>query len=176
MLAYPRLQRTRASAAAALGVVLALALSACSGEADAPAAVDASVAAEAPAAAAAEASLSAEPVQFADAGSLEAVALELGTALDADGRVRATTERVRPSDTVHVSLVTVGDATAATLIAHWRDASGVGLASDQRQIVASGPAVHTFSHTPATPWPPGRYEVELVLAGESAGVRAFEVR
>ena len=109
-------------------------------------------------------------------GTLEAVALELGTALDADGRVAVVTERVRAGDAVHVSLVTVGEAEAATLNARWRDGTGTEIAADERAISAAGPAVHTFTRKPETPWTPGRYEVEVSINGESAGVRGFEVR
>lgn len=117
-----------------------------------------------------------EPPAAAPEGSLEAVALELGTTLDVDGRVALASERVRASDTVHVSLVTVGEVERATLVARWRDAAGTEIAVDEREISATGPAVHTFSRTPETPWAAGRYEVEVMLGDESAGVRPFEVR
>lgn len=110
------------------------------------------------------------------AGSLEAVALELGVALDADGRVSMPVDRVRPNDTVHLSLVTIGETEAAMLAVHWRDAAGTALAADERAISASGPAVHTFSRKPDAGWAPGRYEAEVTLGGQSAGVRGFEVR
>ena len=128
-------------------------------------------------AAAAEASDASESTPEAmPPGTLEAVALELGTALDADGRVATVTERVRASDAVHVSLVTVGEAEAAMLTARWRDSVGTEIAADERAISAAGPAVHTFTRKPETPWAPGRYEVEVSINGESAGVRGFEVR
>jgi hypothetical protein len=109
-------------------------------------------------------------------GSLEAVALEVGVALDADGRVAAVTERVRPADAVHASLVTVGESEAAMLAIAWRDASGAEIDADERAITASGPAVHTFTRQPEGGWAPGRYEVEVSVDGESAGVRSFDVR
>lgn len=152
-----------------LPLFLLLALAGCGREPDAPTA----------AGAAAAPSTTAEESNDADdasIGTLEAVALELGTALDADGRVSATTERVRAGDTVHVSLVTVGDAEGAPIAVRWRDAAGTVLAEDERTVTAAGPAVHTFSRKPEAPWAPGRYEVEVLLGGESAGVRAFEVR
>ncbi len=117
-----------------------------------------------------------EPVDVLPQGSLEAVALELGVALDGDGRVAQTVERARRSDTVHVSVVTVGEAEAVMLTVRWRDADGKDVAVDERAITAAGPAVHTFSHTPEGGWTPGRYEVEVLMSGESAGLRAFEVR
>lgn len=130
-------------------------------------------AASTPAAAAAEGDSEADATSI---GSLEAVALELGTTLDVDGRVAVASERVRASDTVHVSLITVGEVERATLVARWRDAAGTEIAVDEREISATGPAVHTFSRTPETPWAAGRYEVEVMLGDESAGLRAFEVR
>jgi len=110
------------------------------------------------------------------AGDVEAVALELGSRLDADGRVAATQERFRPADTVQLSLVTVGSAPAAMLVVEWRDANGSVLATDQRAVAVTGPAVHSFSRAVEGGWAPGRYVVEARLGGESAGVREFEVR
>ena len=118
----------------------------------------------------------AEPIARLPQGSLEAVALEVGVGLDADGRVVAPTERVRPTDAVHASLVTVGEATAAMLAVRWRDANGTVIDADERAITANGPAVHTFTRQPAGGWTPGRYEVDVRVNGESAGVRSFEVR
>lgn len=117
-----------------------------------------------------------EPIAQLPRGSLEAVALDVGVTLDADGRVVAPTERVRPTDAVHASLVTVGAASAAMLAVRWRDASGTVIDADERAITANGPAVHTFTRQPAGGWTPGRYEVDVRVNGESAGVRSFEVR
>lgn len=116
------------------------------------------------------------PEAALDLGTLEAVALELGTALDADGRVAAAREVVAATDAVHVSLVTVGNAAAAPIDVRWRDGNGAEIGADARAIDAAGPAVHTFSRQPEGGWTPGRYEVEVLLGGQSAGVRAFEVR
>lgn len=151
---------------------LALVLAGCGREPAAPAAERSAQGA----ADAANANVDADAVAAPSIGTLEAVALELGTALDADGRVSASTERVRPGDTVYVSLVTVGEAEAVMLAVRWRDATGAEIFADERAISAAGPAVHTFSHKPATPWATGRFDVEVMLGGESAGVRSFEVR
>ena len=144
-------------------------LTACRGEAPAPVTPE-TVVVSAPSAA------EPMPVLRLPQGNLEAVALDLGVALDADGRVATPVARVRPRDTVHVSLVTIGDAPAAMLGVRWRDAAGQVLGVDERAIRTEGPAVHTFSRTPKTGWPPGRYEVEVSVGAQSAGVRAFEVR
>ena len=118
----------------------------------------------------------AEPIAQLPQGNLEAVALDVGVSLDADGRVALVTERVRPADAVHASLVTVGESEAAMLAIAWRDASGAEIATDERAITASGPAVHTFTRQPEGGWAPGRYEVEVRVDDESAGIRSFEVR
>jgi hypothetical protein len=160
----------RADRAAVL-LLAALLLAACGGD-------SAPDAAQAPALAAdpGTASASAAPDVELPQGSLEAVALELGVVLDGDGRVSQATERVRAADAVHVSLVTVGQADAAMLAVRWRDAAGAEIDADERAITAEGPAVHTFTRKPEGGWAPGRYEVEVTMDGESAGIRAFEVR
>lgn len=162
-----RSSTSRGAIGLALG--LALLLAACGGE---PAAPDASAGASP----AATARPDAEPIAQLPQGSLDAVALEVGVALDADGRVAAVTERVRAGDAVHASLVTVGESEAAMLAIAWRDASGAEIDADERAITASGPAVHTFTRKPEGGWAPGRYEVEVRVDGESAGIRSFEVR
>ena len=152
-----------------IAFALALVLAGCGGEPGAPAADTASTAADA-------GSVVAEPIAQLPQGSLEAVALDVGVALDADGRVAVVTDRVRPADAVHASLVTVGESKAAMLAIAWRDASGAEIDADERAITANGPAVHTFTRQPEGGWAPGRYEVEVSVDGESAGVRSFEVR
>lgn len=154
---------------AAMLLLAALVVTACSNE-PAP---EAAPAAAAPVDAS---TASAAPAIELPQGNLEAVALELGVVLDADGRVGQPTERVRAGDAVHVSLVTVGEAQAAMLAVRWRDASGAEVDVDERAIAPTGPAVHTFTRKPEGGWAPGRYEVEVTMDGESAGVRAFEVR
>ena len=154
-----------------IAFALALLLAGCGGEPATPAA-----GAEAPSTVADAGGVGAEPIVQLPQGSLEAVALEVGVALDADGRVAAVTERVRPADAVHASLVTVGESEAAMLAIAWRHASGAEIDADERAITASGPAVHTFTRQPEGGWAPGRYEVEVSVDGESAGVRSFEVR
>ena len=104
------------------------------------------------------------------------MALDVGVTLDADGRVATVAERVRAGDAVHASLVTVGESDAAMLAIEWRDAAGAAIDADERAISATGPAVHTFTRKPDGGWAPGRYEVEVRVDGESAGVRTFEVR
>ena len=160
--------------AAAVAVCLAVALAGCSGGDDVAAPGGARLPGAADAAGA--------PVPAGESpaampqGTLEAVGVELGTAIDADGRVLRPEARVRPGDTAHVSLVTVGDASAAMLGAEWRDAQGSVLHRDERAISAAGPAVHTFSLKPESGWAEGQHEVTLSLDGEVAGTREFEVR
>lgn len=155
-----------------LPLIAGLALLAACGRGPAEEVAPAAPALPAPAAEAAAPS----PVPALPRGTLEAVALELGASLDADGRVAQVAERFRPRDTLYASLLTVGEAPAAMLSVQWRSAEGRVLAADERAIQPSGPAVHTFSRQVVGGWPPGRYEVEVRLNGESAGVRAFEVR
>ncbi|MGL6289230.1 MAG: hypothetical protein ACRC2H_00920 [Silanimonas sp.] len=151
-------------------VLAALLLAACGGEPAAPtASADAAPASS-------EDGVPATAIERLPQGSLEAVALELGVALDADGRVATVVERVRANDAVHVSLVTVGEAEAAMVAVAWRDAAGADIDADERAITAAGSAVHTFTRKPENGWAPGRYEVEVTVDGESAGVRRFEVR
>ncbi|GAB3738824.1 hypothetical protein GCM10028794_21940 [Silanimonas algicola] len=152
-------------------VLAALLLAACGGESAAPQAGPGAASTPPPAGVA-----DAEAAAPLPQGRLEAVALDVGVTLDADGRVAAVAGRVRPADAVHASLVTVGESDAAKLAVTWRDAAGAEIAADERAITAAGPAVHTFTRQPEGGWAPGRYEVEVRVDGQSAGVRSFEVR
>ncbi len=163
-------RRARVAARRFLPVVLALAVAAVGCGRD-----EAAPATGTPAASAPGAPADRTPTA-PDIGTLEAVALEVGTTVDADGRVAVPTERVRPGDTVYASLVTVGAAEGAPIAVQWRDAAGTVLSEDAHTVAAEGPAVHTFRRAPETPWAPGAYEVEVTLGAQSAGVRAFEVR
>ena len=109
-------------------------------------------------------------------GDLEAVALEVGARLDAEGRVATPQERFRPADTVYASLVTVGTSPAARLRVEWRNAAGAVLAADERAVAPAGAAVHTFSRAVEGGWSPGRYAVGVRIGDQDAGERTFEVR
>ncbi len=152
----------RRSAALAFAAALAVA---CSPAPDAPSPAPGSTASSMPA-----------PGAEAPQGDLEAVALEVGGRLDADGRVALAQERFRPGDTVYASLVTVGSAPDVRLRVEWRDAAGAVLAADEQALASTGPAVHTFSRAVEGGWAPGAYAVQVRIGDQDAGERRFEVR
>lgn len=112
----------------------------------------------------------------AEPSPLQPQALELGSSLDADGRVASPRTVFRAGDSVHVSLVTLGPSPASMLRVQWADANDVVLHRDERAVTTTGPAVHTFSLTPSPGWLAGNYRVTVTVDGAPAGVREFEWR
>jgi hypothetical protein len=102
----------------------------------------------------------------------------LGSAINADKRVTAATDTFRPGDTLYLAIETSG-AGAADLTARWTYSSGgqVTLVHEETQkVTATGPAVTEFHVQKPDGWPPGDYQV-VVLVNNDVGVsKRFTVR
>lgn len=102
----------------------------------------------------------------------------LGSAINADKRVTAATDTFRPGDTLFLAIETSG-AGAADLTARWTYSSGgqVTLVHEETQkVTATGPAVTEFHVQKPDGWPPGDYQV-VVLVNNDVGVsKRFTVR
>jgi hypothetical protein len=102
-------------------------------------------------------------------------AIELGSALGADGRVAAAAQVFAPADTIYVSVLTEGTAPGAELSARWTYEDGQ-LVSEGRETLASSRSTTQFHIAKPDGWPVGRYRVAIALDGQPAGTRDFEVR
>ena len=89
--------------------------------------------------------------------------ISLGRALETNRRVAQPREDFAPADTVYASIVTEGSAR--------RVVSESSLA-----IAPSGVTVSEFHVSRPEGLPRGRYQVEILLDGASAGKRGFSVR
>lgn len=103
-------------------------------------------------------------------------AIELGTAVGADGRVTAPAASFAPIDTIYASIVTEGQPSGATLSARWTYEDGQVVSEGRETLATSGQAITEFHISKPDGWPAGRYRVEIALNGQPAGVREFEVR
>ena len=104
------------------------------------------------------------------------VSMNLGKSLDADKQVAVPTAIFGSRDTIYVAIATEGSAEAVTLRARWSFEDGQKVADDAQTIAPTGPAQTEFHIMKATPWPKGKYTVEVFSDTTSAGRQDFTVR
>jgi hypothetical protein len=106
---------------------------------------------------------------------LTVASVDLGSAIDAERRVVEAKTSFAPTDTIYASVATTGAATSATLMARWTFEDGQIVNESTQTITPTGPAVTEFHVTKDTPWPAGKYRVEILLNGTSAMTKEFTV-
>ena len=160
---------------AAVAALATLSLSACQPEApaDMPAA-----AAQAPAAAPAAAEAPAPVATAVATASITDV--ELGNALDPDGKLAEAKTTFAPMDNVVVAIYTAGNDAAATakgvVGTRWLDQDGKVVHEESKDFDVTGTGVTTFQIGKMDGWPVGRYTIEISLDGQPAMSRGFEVK
>ncbi len=107
-------------------------------------------------------------------------AIDLGRSLGANSRVSDTTSVFKVRDTMYVSVVTEHATSASSLTAMWTFQTGQ-LVDSTTQALARTDSVNTtavteFHISKKTPWPAGKYKVEIWFDGKSAGSKDFEVK
>ena len=100
----------------------------------------------------------------------------LGKALGADKRVASPTTTFGPKDTIYASVATTGSAPSKTLSAKWTFQDGQTVKADSQSIAPSGPSVTEFYIDKKSPWPAGKYKVEISADGTPAATKDFEVK
>ena len=107
-------------------------------------------------------------------------AVDLGSAVDADGRVVAGTTTFATTDTITGSVMTTtGTPTgraSGTLGARWTFEDGQVVNQESKTFEFTGPGVTNFQISKPDGWPVGRYRVEISLDGQVVQTRDFEVR
>jgi hypothetical protein len=104
---------------------------------------------------------------------LHVTGLQLGRALNADGTVASHTTTFRPSDTVHLSVLTSGVG-SATLSVRWVYRDRV-LDEPKKQVSYRDVAATDFTFRSGGTFPLGEYRAEVFLNGQPAGTRDFRV-
>ena len=104
------------------------------------------------------------------------VSMELGKRLDADKRVVSPTTVFGVRDTIYVAIASEGSASSVTLRALWMFEDGQRVADDAQSLAPTGPAQTEFHIMKETPWPKGKYSVEVFSDTTSAGRREFVVQ
>lgn len=107
---------------------------------------------------------------------VQVASIDLGTAAAPPAAGAAAPMAFGTKDAIVALVSTTGTAAAATLAAKWTYEDGQVVNESTQAIAPTGPATTTFTIEKADGWPTGKYKVEIMLDGASAGTREFEVR
>ena len=114
----------------------------------------------------------------APAPVLTVTSVVLGKRIGADKMVAAadTASVFTPRDSIYASVMHDGAPASANLGARWSFQTGQVVDSSAQTINPTGPGMTEFHITKATPWPAGKYKVEILLDGAMVSTKEFEVR
>ena len=101
--------------------------------------------------------------------------IDVGRSLNADKGIADRTNEFRRTDTIYVSVATQGTG-SGTLAARWTFQDGQVVDESSQSISPTGPARTEFHVMKPDGWPVGKYRVEILLNGASAGTKEFEVK
>ena len=109
---------------------------------------------------------------------LAVASIDLGKAIGPDKRVTTPLTTFGTRDTIYASVSTTGAGTSAPISAKWTfvGVKEIAVNEGSESVSPTGPAVTEFHIAKATAWPVGKYKVEILLNGTSAGVKEFEVK
>jgi hypothetical protein len=126
---------------------------------------------------------SAPEVSAAPAPSVEAPApfkvssVDVGKAIGADKKISDPATTFGTKDTIYASVATEGAAPTVKLHAKWTFGdAGTVVKEEDLSISPTGPAVNEFHISKKTPWPVGKYKVEITADGNPAGSKDFEIK
>ena len=160
--------RNRTHYAVAAALVAALALAGCKKKEEPVVAAPAPTATETPAPA---------PVEPAPApAALSVVSVTLGTAAGPDKKIAAPTTSFKPSDKIVASVATDGTATNAEVGAKLVYQDGQTAGEEKQTLNTTGAETTNFQFAKASPWPAGKYKVEITANGAVANTTELEVK
>jgi hypothetical protein len=111
-----------------------------------------------------------------DTSPLRVSDIQTGKAVGSDNKIGDQTTSFAVRDTMYVSVITDGAAKDAKLAAKWTF-NGKPVSEDSQTISPTGGTTATEFHIlKKTPWPKGKYTVEVSLNGVSAGAKDLEVK
>jgi hypothetical protein len=103
--------------------------------------------------------------------------IDLGKAIDASKKVTAPTTTFGRKDTIYVSVATTGTGATTSIAALWTYGAAATKVNETSQTLdLTGPATNEFHIEKKTPWPVGKYKVDILLNGTSAGTKEFEIK
>ena len=102
--------------------------------------------------------------------------IETGKAIGADKKVAAPSATFGPRDTIYVSVATDAAAPSKNITAKWTFQDGQTVKEGSETIAPTGPAATEFHISKKSPWPVGKYKVEISVDGTLAGSKEFEIK
>ena len=107
---------------------------------------------------------------------LHVVDIALGKGLNPDKTIAEPTTTFAPTDKLIASIKTEGSAASATLTTRWTYEDGQTVNESSKTIAPTGPTATEFTLEKSDGWPAGKYQVEVMLNGASAGKRDLVVQ
>ena len=102
--------------------------------------------------------------------------IQVGKGVGSDMKVGDQTTSFAVRDTMYVAVITDGAAKDAKLTSKWTYGTQVVDETTQTISPAGGETATEFHVTKKTAWPKGKYKVEVMLNGASAGTKDLEVK
>ncbi|ALN61176.1 hypothetical protein GLA29479_290 [Lysobacter antibioticus] len=160
--------RNRTHYAVAAALVAALALAGCKKKEEPVAPAPAPTTTETPAPA---------PVEPAPApAALSVVSVTLGTVAGPDKKIATPTTSFKPTDKIVASVATDGTATNAEVAAKLVYQDGQTAGEEKQTLNTTGAETTNFQFAKASPWPAGKYKVEITANGAVANTTELEVK
>jgi len=103
--------------------------------------------------------------------------IQVGKAIGSDKKIGNQTTTFAARDTMYVSVITDGAAKDAKISTKWTF-NGTKVVKEDSQTISptGGTTVTEFQVEKKTAWPAGKYRVEVMLNGVSAGTKDLEVK
>lgn len=101
--------------------------------------------------------------------------IDLGRELTADKMISNRTDTFKPNDTIYASVATEGAAPSTTIKARWTYQDGQIVNESTQTIAPTGDARTEFHVSKPDGWPAGKYKIEVLVNGATAGTKDFEV-
>lgn len=102
--------------------------------------------------------------------------IDVGSSIGADKRVTQPMTEFAARDTIYASVATNGSSPSATVQARWTFEDGQVVDESTQTIAPTGPAVTEFHISKPDGLPKGKYRLEVLVNGTSAGTKEFTVR
>ncbi|MGH7508297.1 MAG: hypothetical protein ACREMZ_02355 [Gemmatimonadales bacterium] len=138
---------------------------------------DTSQAGQEAAVAARESAAAADSVRAAEASkTLTVTHVMIGKRIGEGNRVTEPTFQFAPTDTVYVSIGTMGSPDSAIFEARWTNQRGQAVDSSSETIQPKGRDNTALQASPPKGWTPGAYRITIFVDGDSADTRTFAVQ
>jgi hypothetical protein len=112
------------------------------------------------------------------AEALHVTDVDLGKHIGTVKHIADKTDNFGVRDTIYASVITDGAASGAKLTARWTFNNGARVIKTDTATIspAGGTTATEFHITKATPWPKGKYRLEVLLNGAPVQKKDFEVK